>query len=316
MSNQTNTPTMAPPDSGVKVRMYRPHGLGDCFLLAFRAEDGSGRYMLIDCGIFFATKGGSARMKKIARDIAVATGGQLHVLVATHEHWDHLSGFQFAEKIFDSINVEQVWLAWTEDRHHPLAKRLREKHAVALRALTAAVAGLQAADDPGAGTIQEVLNFYGGFDTTLGISGTAGQMTYVHDRVSKPHYCRPEETPLTLPGVPGVRAFVLGPPENEDLLKRLHENTKRFRKTMSDAGFDIKPGEHPIVPIMLYEDKLAPLMADRLLEEGIYVIGFTFPVVPRGEARIRVQISAAHEPEHIDKAVTAFTKIGKELNVI
>ena len=220
MSNQTNTPTMAPPDSGVKVRMYRPRGLGDCFLLAFRDGDGSGRYMLIDCGIFFATKGGSARMKKIARDIAAATGGQLHVLVATHEHWDHLSGFQFAEKIFDGINVEQVWLAWTEDRHHPLAKRLREKHAVALRALTTAVARLQAADDPGARTIQEVLDFHGGFDTILGISGTAGQMAYVHDRVSEPHYCRPEEAPLTLPEVPGVRVFVLGPPENEDLLSR------------------------------------------------------------------------------------------------
>ena len=104
--------------------------------------------------------------------------------------------------------------------------------------------------------------------------------------------------------------------ESGDLLKKLHQNTKRFREKMTEAGFDIKPGEHPIVPIMLYEDKLAPAMADYLLEEGIYVIGFTFPVVPRGEARIRVQISAAHEPEHIDLAIKAFVKIGKELKIL
>ena len=85
---------------------------------------------------------------------------------------------------------------------------------------------------------------------------------------------------------------------------------------MTQAGFNIKPGQHPIVPIMLYEDKLAGQMADRLLEEGIYVIGFTFPVVPRGEARIRVQISAAHSLEHIDRAINAFTRIGKQLGVI
>ena len=85
---------------------------------------------------------------------------------------------------------------------------------------------------------------------------------------------------------------------------------------MTDAGFDILPGEHPIVPIMLYDAKLSQRFAARLLDEGIYVIGFFYPVVPKGKARIRVQISAAHEPAHLQHAVKAFTKVGKELGVI
>jgi glycine C-acetyltransferase len=104
--------------------------------------------------------------------------------------------------------------------------------------------------------------------------------------------------------------------ETTELRDKLENNTKYFRKKMTEAGFDIKPGDHPIVPIMLYDAVLAQTMAAKLLEEGIYVIGFFFPVVAKGQARIRVQISAAHEQHHLDKAISAFTKIGKELGVI
>ena len=100
------------------------------------------------------------------------------------------------------------------------------------------------------------------------------------------------------------------------LRDKLAANTKRFREAMSAAGFEIKPGEHPIVPIMLYDERLAHDMARRLLEQGIYVIGFSYPVVPKGQARIRVQLSAAHEPRHIDRAVEAFTAVGRELGVL
>ena len=100
------------------------------------------------------------------------------------------------------------------------------------------------------------------------------------------------------------------------LRDRLEENTRYFRSAMSETGFDIKPGIHPIVPVMLYDAPLAQEFAARLLEEGIYVIGFFFPVVPKGEARIRVQISAAHEKTHLDRAVEAFTKVGKDLGVL
>ena len=101
-----------------------------------------------------------------------------------------------------------------------------------------------------------------------------------------------------------------------ELRDKLENNTKYFRTKMTEAGFDIKPGEHPIVPIMLYDALVAQNFAAKLLDEGIYVIGFFFPVVPKGQARIRVQLSAAHDTRHLDKAIAAFTKIGKELGVI
>ena len=104
--------------------------------------------------------------------------------------------------------------------------------------------------------------------------------------------------------------------ESSALRDRLKENAAYFRARMSEAGFDLKPGEHPIVPVMLYDAKLAQDMAARLLEEGIYVIGFSYPVVPRGQARIRVQLSAVHERAHLDRAVEAFTAVGQELGVI
>jgi len=101
-----------------------------------------------------------------------------------------------------------------------------------------------------------------------------------------------------------------------DLRDKLWNNTAYFREQITAAGFDIKPGTHPIVPIMLYEAKLAQEFAAKLLDEGIYVIGFFYPVVAKGNARIRVQISAGHEQHHLDKAIAAFTKVGKELGVI
>ncbi|MCB9251704.1 MAG: glycine C-acetyltransferase [Flavobacteriales bacterium] len=104
--------------------------------------------------------------------------------------------------------------------------------------------------------------------------------------------------------------------ETTDLRDKLEENTRYFREKMTAAGFDIKPGVHPICPIMLYDAKLSQIFAEKLLDEGIYVIGFYYPVVAKGQARIRVQVSAGHEKHHLDKAIEAFTKVGKSLNVI
>jgi len=101
-----------------------------------------------------------------------------------------------------------------------------------------------------------------------------------------------------------------------ELRDKLEQNTKYFREKMTEQGFQIKPGVHPIVPIMLYQEKLAHDVARDLLSEGIYVIGFSYPVVPRGQARIRVQLSAAHERKHLDKAIQAFAKVGKKHGVI
>ena len=119
------------------------------------------------------------------------------------------------------------------------------------------------------------------------------------------------------PGIVGASIAVLDMlSETTELRDKLEFNTKYFRTKMTEAGFDIKPGEHPIVPIMLYDATVAQNFAVRLLAEGIYVIGFFFPVVAKGQARIRVQLSAAHEKQQLDKAVAAFTKVGKELGVI
>lgn len=104
--------------------------------------------------------------------------------------------------------------------------------------------------------------------------------------------------------------------ESTDLRDKLMENTAYFREKMTEAGFDIKPGIHPITPIMLYDAVLSQEFAEKLLEKGIYVIGFYFPVVPKDQARIRVQVSAGHERHHLDKAIKAFTEVGKELGVI
>jgi glycine C-acetyltransferase len=104
--------------------------------------------------------------------------------------------------------------------------------------------------------------------------------------------------------------------ESTELRDRLERNVKYFKKGILDAGFDIKDGESAIVPIMLYDAKLSQDMANALLQEGIYVIGFFFPVVAKGQARIRVQLSAAHTQAHLDKAIAAFTKVGKAMQVI
>ncbi|QBQ42747.1 glycine C-acetyltransferase [Sphingobacterium psychroaquaticum] len=119
------------------------------------------------------------------------------------------------------------------------------------------------------------------------------------------------------PAIAGASVAVLDMlSETTELRDKLESNTLYFREKMTAAGFDIKPGFHPIVPVMLYDAKLAQEFAARMLEEGIYVIGFYYPVVPQGKARIRVQISAGHDVEHLDKAIQAFTKVGRELEVI
>ena len=119
------------------------------------------------------------------------------------------------------------------------------------------------------------------------------------------------------PAITGASIAVLNLlQETTELRDKLEQNTRFFREKMTAAGFDIKPGEHPIVPIMLYDSVLAAKFADRLLQEGIYVIGFFYPVVPKGQARIRVQISAAHNTAQLEKAIAAFIAVGKELGVV
>jgi glycine C-acetyltransferase len=160
------------------------------------------------------------------------------------------------------------------------------------------------------------------FTSTLGkaLGGASGGFTTASREVvdmlrqrSRPYlFSNSLPPPLVAAGI-----TVLGMLSGSNALRdRLAENTHYFREQMTSAGFDIKPGQHPIVPIMLYDANLAQEMAARLLAAGIYVIGFSFPVVPKGEARIRVQLSAVHERAHLDRAIEAFVRVGRELGVI
>ena len=157
---------------------------------------------------------------------------------------------------------------------------------------------------------------------TLGkaLGGASGGFTSGHKEIIEMlrQRSRPYLFSNTLaPSIVGASIAVLDLlSETTTLRDILENNTKYFRRKMTEAGFDIKPGDHPIVPIMLYDAVVAQNFAAKLLEEGIYVIGFFFPVVAKGQARIRVQLSAAHEQQHLDKAIAAFTKVGKELKVL
>jgi len=160
------------------------------------------------------------------------------------------------------------------------------------------------------------------FTSTLGkaLGGGSGGFTTGRQEIidmlrqrSRPYLFSNTLPPALVAASIKVFEMLSGSTERRD---RLESNTRYFREKMSAAGFDIKPGIHPIVPVMLYDAPLAQEFAARLLDEGIYVIGFFFPVVPRGEARIRVQLSAAHERHHLDRAVDAFVKTGKDLGVL
>ena len=160
------------------------------------------------------------------------------------------------------------------------------------------------------------------FTSTLGkaLGGASGGFTTANREVvdwlrqrSRPYlFSNTLPPPLAAAGIT-VLGMLSG---SGELRERLMENTRYFREQMTCAGFDIKPGVHPIVPIMLYEAPLAKEMAAQLLAAGIYVIGFSYPVVPKGEARIRVQLSAVHERAHLDRAIEAFTSVGKALGVV
>jgi len=173
--------------------------------------------------------------------------------------------------------------------------------------------------------VHEYRNVMGRVDIitgTLGkaLGGASGGFTSAHKEIVDMlrQRSRPYLFSNTLaPSITGASIEVLRLlSETTELRDKLEESTAYFRQKMTAAGFDIKPGSHPIVPVMLYDAKTAQTFAEKLLEKGIYVIGFFYPVVPKGEARIRVQISAVHEREHLDAAVEAFTQVGKELGVI
>ncbi|HET7461604.1 MAG TPA: MBL fold metallo-hydrolase [Longimicrobium sp.] len=226
-------------DDGVRVRMYR-QGLGDCFLISFPKQGGGRFHLVIDCGVILGTHDADTLMPKVARSIAGETGGKLDLLVATHEHWDHLSGFVQAAEVWEKeIEVGEVWLAWTEDPGHPLARELqkdRRRKVAHLRAAAQRMAG-DAAFGAAAQALEGVLGFFGGLGAAGGGGGsTRDAMEGLAKRSdARVVYRRPGEPPVALKGVDGVRVFVLGPPEDRTLIRK-SDPTRRGAEVYELAG--------------------------------------------------------------------------------
>ena len=217
--------------SSVKIRMFR-QGLGDCFLLFFPGPNRAS-HVLIDFGVLIGTAEATEKMRALAREIVKETNGELDVLVATHEHWDHVSGFAQADTELgpDKLKVGEVWLAWTEKPDDPLAMELDKRRTRALNAVattTQKLAGM-AADGGAQRTAQRlrnVLEFWGGLGA--GGFGAAGRRTtrtaldWVRKRTEPkaPKYLEPGMAPFDVPGCDEVRVYVLGPPRDPKLLKR------------------------------------------------------------------------------------------------
>lgn len=262
------------PESSIRIRMYR-QGLGDCFLLTFPRPNGgvtTDYHILIDCGVITGTD--SAVIIKSVEDIASTTNHHLDLVVGTHEHWDHLSGFNQAREQFDQIKIDNVWLAWTEDADNGTAKDLRKKRAdkvAALHAVVSRMAGLISSDQAlgvdadqikqrqrNLQSIRNVLSFFGEEPVTaagpaLGLKAdqaasqpgiptvtTRDAMHYLASRKDAAvQYCSPSMDPLTLKGVDGLRIYVFGPPEDPKKLKRTDASgSQKGKETYGLAGSD------------------------------------------------------------------------------
>jgi hypothetical protein len=232
-----SAPQVADGKTTIRVRMYR-QGLGDCFLVTLPARGGKTFRMLIDCGVILGTKEVVSLMQDVVRDIIAETHGFVDVLVVTHEHYDHVAGFVVADSLFarpedtqtaGKLRVGETWFAWTEDPNDPLAKRLQTARQDRVQRLSGMVQRLQ---EPGMAAspliqgVKELLGFFGVDGNKPGdargekIGATRAAMNNARAYGSRVTYHRPGEKPWTSDAVPDIRIWVLGPPQNESLLKR------------------------------------------------------------------------------------------------
>jgi hypothetical protein len=224
----------------VKIRMYR-YGLGDCFLLTFYGEKDKNFNMLIDCGVLSKSKDFVAKMTEVVNNIKDETQNTIDVLVATHEHWDHLSGFQQAKPVFDSMTIKKIWMGWTENPKDAFARKLKTNHSNKLKALTAAYDKIKNQPTQSFSIKQkdghnQYLKAYESFFSFYGIdnpnalsaSGTGEAFDTLRKRKdSEKVYLTPSSDSVEeLKELPGVRFYILGPPKDEKSLKKMNPSSK------------------------------------------------------------------------------------------
>lgn len=231
--NPRRRPTTASAGDGRMTIRHYCQGLGDSHLLTIWRPDGTPFRMLIDCGLHSIVRDGNARIDKIAADIKAESDGHIDVLVVTHEHWDHVSGFSTAAKIFKQITVGEVWMPWTENPDDPLAAQLDRYRGQALAALQMASARL--AGEPSASPY--IANLREGLDAVLGFHfGADGDRVRTARNAAAalaggkpPIYLGPDSPPISIEGIPDLRLYVLGPPRDRALLKLEERETEMYR---------------------------------------------------------------------------------------
>jgi hypothetical protein len=217
--------TQPPAGYRAKVRMYR-QGLGDCFLISLPRTDGVARpfYVMIDCGVILGTADPAPIMTNVVENIISVTGGEIDLLVATHEHWDHLSGFIQAQKSFDRLKVHEVWLGWTEDSRDALTRKLKAERDQALTSLRLGLSHMQLAGDAHADEATElggILEFFGAAKGRT----TGDALDYVKKKSANLRYCLPKDEPVTPQGA-AATFYVLGPPHDEKKLRKINPSTR------------------------------------------------------------------------------------------
>ena len=243
----------------IKVRMYR-QGLGDCFLVTIPRRNGTPFYVVIDCGVILGTKDAGTIMKEVVEHIIKTTGGHVHVVVATHEHWDHISGFGQAREIWtdkNKLTIDQVWLSWAENTKHPLAQKLRKQRSDLKLALQGAVARMRLAGDAsGAQDVTNLLDFFGAAGTT------SDALEVVKGLCEDVRYCTPQDDPIQIEGS-DVKVYVLGPPADEKLIKKYNPSKR-------------EPETYGMDSINNYLNALQPTLTDADIENP-FDEGFQIP---------------------------------------
>ena len=284
--------------TGVVVRMYR-HGLGDCFLLGLPGRGGAPCYLLIDCGVLLGTPNAAAKMREVVEDISAAVGGYLQILVATNEHWDHLSGFFQAKELFEKLRIDEVWLPWTEDPNDALAHELRGRRLAGRQGLTLARRLLkkEAPGMPDRARRPASSSSEGGPHRRSSWSGTGR---------GPPAYPGAGDAPFSLPGVDDVRFYVLGPPGPQPVSAGMRASRAPAADNPAEAFFAAvraasQAGPRPSDAGMPFDAALGVSVDEAAPGQ---VLRRTVSVVQgRGVAADRPRLAPIHHRPHADPGV-------------